>query len=465
MTIRHLEWPTVTGTGARSDGGTSDEVMREVARRRAAILTDADHGTLIAMAASVVVAAFVFEQDEQGTIVWLSIRLVASLVMFVLIRWVRRTYAADPHGAIDRYTLIAGLGSTVWGLLPVFVRPSEPQWQAIVVFALVGSLGVVATGYSSEARVFVAGSAPMIVIALVAIATYDGAYATVLCLALVLTAVYSVVLFRESNVRLTDMFVADIRNEQLLSQLEQHRTDLREINDRLHGMVDRQSMTLEERDALIAAVSHDLRSPLAAMSLMADTLAQRGSMMTDEQRQTILQRIAGDARHAAEVLGDLASTQRLGVQDVLATRSEVDVVRLVEQSVAAQVTEQHQVRVGAVDVGGAPVVADPVLVRRILDNLIGNARKHTPPGSNIEVGALRRDDQVLLHVDDDGPGLPEGLRDSVFDAYVRGTSATTRPGSGIGLFLVRTFAQLHGGEAWWEPSPIGGSRFVVSLPQ
>jgi signal transduction histidine kinase len=263
----------------------------------------------------------------------------------------------------------------------------------------------------------------------------------------------------------TASFEADQKNENLVVELDQHRIDLHEINERLHALVERQSMTLEERDALIAAVSHDLRSPLAAMSLMSQTLAQRGSEMSTDQIHEMAGRISADAQLTVEVLADLASAQRLKAQDVLANRTVVDLEALVTVAVAHHQSEEHHVRVGELALGGVDVTADRVLVGRILDNLVSNALKHTPDGSTIVVGATRVGDEVLLHVDDDGPGLPETLRESVFDAYVRGVSSTVRPGSGVGLFLVRTFAQLHGGRAWWEPSPIGGSRFVVSLPQ
>ena len=113
------------------------------------------------------------------------------------------------------------------------------------------------------------------------------------------------------------------------------------------------------------------------------------------------------------------------------------------------------------------VAYDAVLIERVLANLLENVAKYTPAGSLITLGALDDPafDQVHLWVDDDGPGLPDGLHDSVFDAYVRGEDTQQRPGSGIGLFLVRTFAKVQDGSAWYQPSPSGGSRFVVALPR
>ena len=434
-------------------------------RRRVALLLSARYGAIIALAASVVVAAFVYPSHEGGTMVWLAIRIVVSLAMIAVFVRLEGRATDDPRRAITVFAIAMGFGGAAWGMLPVLVRPDEPEWQAVLLFPLIGSLSVMASGCSPDRRAFLGGTAPVVVLGIVGLATFDGRYAIVLCLMLVFAAIYAYVIFAESNRVLMASFDAEQRNEDLVVELEQHRADLHEINERLHALVDRQSMTLEERDALIAAVSHDLRSPLAAMSLMAQTLAHRSDAMNDEQRRSMIERISGDAQRTVEVLADLASAQRLRMQDVIATRSAVDVDALITAAVAAQVTETHIVRTGPVDLDNRPVTADRVLLNRILDNLLANALKHTPPGTTIVVGASRTGDDVLLHVDDDGPGLPDTLGDSVFDAYVRGASSTVSPGSGVGLFLVRTFAHVHGGRAWWEPSPIGGSRFVVSLPQ
>ncbi len=430
-----------------------------------ALLLSARYGALIALAASVVVAAFLYPRDESGTTAWMVVRVIVSIAMILAYARIERRAAADPARSITAFAVVTAFGGATWGLLPVIVRPAEPEWQAIILFALVGSLSVLASGCSPDRRAFLAGAVPEVAIGLVGFATFDGSYSVVLCLAFVLAAVYAYVIFAESNRVLVASFEADQKNEKLVVELEQHRTDLHEINARLHRLVDRQSMTLEERDALIAAVSHDLSSPLAAVSLMSQTLAERSSMMSTEQRHDVAERINADARHAVDVLADLASAQRLRVQDVMATRSVIDLESLVAATIAQHPSEQHRLAAGDFALEGAEVTADRVLVGRILDNLVSNALKHTPAGTRIVVGATRVGDDVLLHVDDEGPGLAETMRESVFDAYVRGTSSTARPGNGVGLFLVRTFAQLHGGRAWWELSPIGGSRFVVSLPQ
>jgi signal transduction histidine kinase len=434
-------------------------------RRRASLLLITGNGAPLAMIASVVVAALLYPHDHRGTVIWLPIRLVVATGMLVALTRISRTDLHDPAGTLNAYAAVQAIGGISWGLLPVLVRPVDPEWQAIVLFALIGNLSIIASGGSPDRRVFLSGSLPVVSIGLVAFTAYDGNYSIVLAILLLLAGLYAFAIFTNSNRVMVASFEADLKNELLLVELQQRRDDLHEVNQRLHELVERQSMTLEERDALIAAVSHDLRSPLAAIALMSQTLAKHGANMTDEQRTSTADRIHADARQTVEVLADLTSARRLAAHDITSTRESIDLGALVRSAVAAHGAGDHRVEIGEIAVGAPEIVADRVLVGRILDNLVANAVKHTPPGTIVTVGATLIGDDVLLYVDDDGPGLPEALRESVFDAYVRGTSSTVTPGSGVGLFLVRTFAHLHGGRAWWEPSERGGSRFVVSLPQ
>lgn len=116
------------------------------------------------------------------------------------------------------------------------------------------------------------------------------------------------------------------------------------------------------------------------------------------------------------------------------------------------------------------VVADEVLVdldrakvERVLENLLVNAGRHTPTGTPIHVRAIAVTDGVVIEVEDEGPGVPESLRDVVFDPFRQGSRPGGR-GVGIGLSLVRRFARLHGGDAEVADRPGGGARFVVSIP-
>jgi signal transduction histidine kinase len=111
------------------------------------------------------------------------------------------------------------------------------------------------------------------------------------------------------------------------------------------------------------------------------------------------------------------------------------------------------------------VSLDAAKVERIVENLLANALRHTPSGSRVWVRVRAVDGGADVCVEDDGPGVPEELRESVFDAFVRGPDAPIHsPGVGVGLSLVGRFAVLHGGRAWVGERPGGGASFHVFLP-
>ena len=106
-----------------------------------------------------------------------------------------------------------------------------------------------------------------------------------------------------------------------------------------------------------------------------------------------------------------------------------------------------------------------MLAERIVDNLVSKALKHAPRDARVRIVVEPDDDHALVHVDDDGPGVPVDARSRIFEAYVRGEDSAARPGSGMGLFLARTFAEVQGGSVSCSDSPWGGARFSVRLPR
>jgi signal transduction histidine kinase len=144
------------------------------------------------------------------------------------------------------------------------------------------------------------------------------------------------------------------------------------------------------------------------------------------------------------------------------TIERTDVAALVEHAVAGVDTSDGR----AVEVRTMPVVAeiDPAKLERIVENLVTNALKHTPPETRVSVSVASDDDALLLRVDDSGPGIADDQKQEIFEPFARGDSASGAPGTGIGLALVAQFAALQGGKAWVQDSPGGGASFRVSLP-
>jgi PAS domain S-box-containing protein len=218
----------------------------------------------------------------------------------------------------------------------------------------------------------------------------------------------------------------------------------------------------EMKNAFMAAVSHELRTPLSSILGFAMTLDREEMTLQPEESREILRRLARNARKLERLLSDLLDLDRLNRGIVEPRRRPTDVGALVRRAVdECDFLSGREVRVEA---DGLLVSIDGPKVERIVENLLANAAKHTPPDSSVWVRAARADGGVLLMVEDAGPGVPQHLRSSIFEPFHHGTPVTHAPGTGIGLSLVARFAELHGGRAWVEDRAGGGASFRVYLP-
>ncbi|MEO8424001.1 MAG: ATP-binding protein [Actinomycetota bacterium] len=217
----------------------------------------------------------------------------------------------------------------------------------------------------------------------------------------------------------------------------------------------------EMKNTFLRAVSHDLRTPLTVVLGCALTLEREDTEFSPAERRDLNRLVATNAKKLNQLLVDLLDVDRLARGVVEIERQSTDVGALVEGVVSEAGLEPDR----AVDVDAPSLVVevDGPKVERILENLLLNAKKHTPPGSRIWVRSARSADGLLLVVEDDGPGITEGIGEAVFEPFRRGDPDDPSPGSGIGLSLVAQFARLHGGRAWMEERPGGGASFRVLL--
>jgi PAS domain S-box-containing protein len=218
----------------------------------------------------------------------------------------------------------------------------------------------------------------------------------------------------------------------------------------------------EMKNAFLNAVSHELRTPLSVVVGSAATLERLGLDLTLEDQRDLLRAVIANALKLQAMLSDLLDLDRLtrGVlrPKLAATELEGLVRRVVEDSAF---TDRRVVQVQ----GSAMVLpVDAPKVERILENLLANAVKYSPEGTPIFVRVERVPEGAILSVEDSGPGVPEDIRESIFEPFRQGANASAHsPGVGIGLSLVARFAELHGGRAWWEARQGGGSCFRVLL--
>jgi signal transduction histidine kinase/GAF domain-containing protein len=217
------------------------------------------------------------------------------------------------------------------------------------------------------------------------------------------------------------------------------------------------------KNTFLEAVSHDLRTPLTSILGSALTLERSKLDLPPDDALDMVGRIAANARKLERLLSDLLDLDRLQRGIVSPKRRPTDLEDFVQRAVLEMDTQGRRIEL---DVQPGSVQIDPAKTERILENLLSNSLRHTPEEAKIWVRARPHEGGVLFVVEDDGPGVPPELREAIFEPFRQapGSSSVHAPGVGIGLSLVRRFAELHGGNAWAEERVGGGASFHVFLP-
>ncbi len=218
------------------------------------------------------------------------------------------------------------------------------------------------------------------------------------------------------------------------------------------------------RRTLIAGVSHDLRTPITALRLLAEAIDD--DIADTETRRGYAARMGTHVRALGALIDDLFELTRLESGELNWTFEQIDLDELVEEAVAAMqpAAEERMVAIEALRDGRMPsALAQPEKVQRVLFNLIQNAIRHTPPDGSVTVRAERVGAAIEVEVADTGSGIPAAQRDQVFEPFFRGDAARTQEGAGLGLAISRAIVEAHGGRIWLEPSEIG-ARVRFRLP-
>lgn len=233
------------------------------------------------------------------------------------------------------------------------------------------------------------------------------------------------------------------------------------MTDRLASAVEAQRAADQERRTLIAAVGHDLRTPLA--SLQASVEALQDGIAADPDRY--LRAMGTDIDHLRRLTDDLFLLARLDAGSHRLEPIAVDLAELVDEGAEAMtpLAAVHDVTLRVSVPGGIPVVADPAAVGRVLRNLIDNAIRHSPPRGVVAIALTRQGVQAVVDVSDEGHGFPPGFVERAFDRFSRADEARTRTGggAGLGLAIARELVELSGGAIGIEPN---SSTVRFSLP-
>ncbi len=244
-----------------------------------------------------------------------------------------------------------------------------------------------------------------------------------------------------------------------LAELALERLELRNRVQSTELKVQQESL----RSSILNTLSHDLRTPLAAIIGASSSLLENGDALAAEDRLRLRGLIYEEARHMQGMVEDLLDLARLEGGSLALSREWQALEEIVGSAVSAlrRHLATHRIEVSVPD--DLPLIrCDSVLIKRVLTNLVENAAKYSLPGTRIRLSAHAAPGRVRVVVEDEGIGVPEPLRDVVFQPFVR--HAPTAPGVGLGLTICRRIVEAHQGWIWIESGEGGGARLVLELP-
>lgn len=217
------------------------------------------------------------------------------------------------------------------------------------------------------------------------------------------------------------------------------------------------------RNTLLSSVSHDLRTPMAAIKGAATTLLHSDITLDEAGRHELLQTISEEVEHLNRVIRNVLDMTRLESGAITVKKewqSLEEIVGVVLNRLGARLKDHPLTTNLPADLPLVPF--DPLLLDQVLTNLLENAIKYTPPGTPVTLSAAVQGEQVLVEVADHGPGIPPGDEERIFEKFVRGSA--TGGGVGLGLTISRAIIAAHGGRIWAENRPGGGAVFRFTLP-
>jgi signal transduction histidine kinase len=227
------------------------------------------------------------------------------------------------------------------------------------------------------------------------------------------------------------------------------------------------------RREMVAAVSHDLRTPLATTRAMVESIVD-GVVTEPAEVQRYLDLIQREVQHLSRLIDDLFELSQIESGSLKLQLAPTRLGELVSETLdafQAQAQDRGVIIEHAALPDLPPVDADAERLQRVLRNLLDNALRHTPAGGKVRVVAVSQDGEARVSVIDSGSGLAPDEMERVFERFYRGERARSRtdgagraPGAGLGLAIARGLVQAHGGRIWAEASPSGGAVFAFTLP-
>jgi K+-sensing histidine kinase KdpD len=222
------------------------------------------------------------------------------------------------------------------------------------------------------------------------------------------------------------------------------------------------------RDAILANIAHEFRTPLAAQQASIELLYENLGEMPREQLEELVASLQRGTLRLTRLIDNLLESIRIESGQLAIRRQPVEIAQVVEDAqelVSGLLVQRHQSLEVALPDDLPVIQGDAQRLAQVMTNLLANANKYAPEGSVIRVGTAVRDGELDLWVEDEGPGVPEVEGRSIFERFYRSAEQEPEPrGLGLGLWIVKSIIDRHGGRVRVERTPEGRTRFTVTLP-
>lgn len=244
--------------------------------------------------------------------------------------------------------------------------------------------------------------------------------------------------------------------------LKPGRNEVNRLACAFDGMLDRLERSFEAERHFTADASHELRTPVTVILAECDTLGEAPSV---DDCLSALEIIRTQARHMSDLIARLLSITRLeqGTQKLQCERADLSELVRVTTEVQERIAPRGIRLLSSVE-EGIECEFDVMLLSRLLNNLLSNAFRYARENGTVTVSLSREENEAVLSVTDDGPGIPPEQQEAIFRRFYQADGSRAHEGAGLGLFMVQQIAHLHGGEVSVQSAVGAGSTFTVRLP-
>ncbi|HKJ26390.1 MAG TPA: ATP-binding protein [Anaerolineales bacterium] len=245
------------------------------------------------------------------------------------------------------------------------------------------------------------------------------------------------------------------------------RDEVAELSNAFNRMADQLQEAEQNRADLIAWVSHDLQTPLTSIQAILEALKD-GLIEEPESQQRYLETAQREVKSLSALIDDLFQMAQIDAGGMTLDRSDNSIRDLISDTLEtfSHIARKSDIHLeGSIQPGIDIVNIDVQRIGRVLNNLIGNALRYTPPGGKVKIEVNRKDEQIEVHISDTGEGIQPDDLPYIFDRFYRGEKSRSRKtgGAGLGLAISRGIIQAHGGEIWVESTLGKGTTFIFTL--